>query len=256
MQRGNINKHNICACSPTPTLVGSCRIYLTSHLYIDVWELISDRSRPWENGIYDLTIKKQIGSAACPPPHLSSSRVAAQSGQLLAAILSKIMFLVKQPSVVCRVLNSDLCPHHDLLHDIESYPIFYDALYYPQYHLILRVFSTPENFCSWLQLCIRELCSACSPLFQTTSVVYDGLALCVRVDDIAMTFARFTFWIRYVFSLQHLQAFSGCFSSHCCIMSCVDEDPVWFSCQYDNYTSQPSCIVATWVDCCCASHCR
>ena len=101
------------------------------------------------------------------------------------------MFLVKQPSVACRVLNSDLCPPHDLLHDIESYPIFYDALYYPQYHLC--VFSTPENFYSWLQLCIsshRELCSTCSPLFQTTSVVHDGLALCVRVDDVAMTFAR------------------------------------------------------------------
>ena len=33
------------------------------------------------------------------------------------------MFLVKQPSVVCRVLSSDLCTH-DLLHDIESYPFF------------------------------------------------------------------------------------------------------------------------------------
>ena len=39
-------------------------------------------------------------------------------------IFFKIMFLVKQPSVVCCVLNSDLCPPHDLLHDIESYPIF------------------------------------------------------------------------------------------------------------------------------------
>jgi len=138
-----------------------------------------------------LTIKKQIRFLSSAPWHFSSSSLAAQSGQLLAAILSKIMFLVKQPSVACRVLNSDLCPPHDLLHDIESYPIFYDALYYPQYHLC--VFSTPENFYSWLQLCIsshRELCSTCSPLFQTTSVVHDGLALCVRVDDVAMTFAR------------------------------------------------------------------
>ena len=60
-------------------------------------------------------------------PHFSSSSLAAQSGQLLAAILSKIMFLVKQPSVVCRVLNSDLCPPHNLLHDIESYPILYEG---------------------------------------------------------------------------------------------------------------------------------
>jgi hypothetical protein len=74
------------------------------------------------------------------------------------------------------------------------YPLFYDALYYPQYHL--RVFSTAENFCSWLQSSLsshRELYSTCSPLFQTTSVVYDGLALCVRVDGIAMTFARSQF---------------------------------------------------------------
>ena len=60
------------------------------------------------------------------------------------------MFLVKQPSVVCRVLSSNLCPPHDVLHDIETYPLFYDPLYYPQYHL--HVFSTAENFCSWLQL--------------------------------------------------------------------------------------------------------
>jgi len=63
------------------------------------------------------------------------------------------MFLVKQPSVVCCVLNSDLRPPHDLLHDIQTYPLFYDALYYPQYHL--HVFSTAESFCSWLQLSLR-----------------------------------------------------------------------------------------------------
>ena len=92
------------------------------------------------------------------------------------------MFLVKQSSVVCRVLSSDLCPPHDVLHDIETYPLFYDPLYYPQYHL--RIFSTAENFCSWLQSSLtspRDLCLMCSPLFQTTSVVYDGLALCVQV---------------------------------------------------------------------------
>ena len=90
--------------SPTPTLVGEG--FLSN---------LSFRSEQTVRKRYSWSDNKKTGSVACPPSHLSSSSVAAPSGQLLAAILSKIMFLVKQPSVVYRVLNSDLCPPHACL---------------------------------------------------------------------------------------------------------------------------------------------
>jgi hypothetical protein len=65
------------------------------------------------------------------------------------------MFLVKQPSMKSRVLNYELCPPHDLVHDLESYPTFYDPLYYPHYHPY--TFSTPENLCAWLQDCLHPM---------------------------------------------------------------------------------------------------
>ena len=141
---------------------GFCGIYLFSHLSTDVWELLSEQ-----------TVRNDRTSRLIESNSLHT--VCLESRRLLiffAAILSKFMFLVKQPSVVCRVLSSDFCPPHDVLHDIETYPLFYDSLYYPQYHL--RVFSTAENFCSWLQSSLtshRDLCPTCSPLFQNSDYV-------------------------------------------------------------------------------------
>ena len=216
--------------SPTPTLVGEGFLSNLSDEPSVYWCVgINFRSEQTVRKRYLWSDNKKTGSVACPPTHLSSSSVAAPSGQLLAAILSKIMFLVKQPSVVYRVLNSDLCPPHDLLHDIESYPIFYDALYYlvssvPSPCLLnsrklLFLVAIMHKLPSWI-------------VFSVFTSVSDYVCCLWWLGAVCTSgwychdFCAFTFWIRYVFSLQHLQAFSGCFFSHCCIMSCVDEDPV------------------------------
>ena len=133
------------------------------------WELLSEQT------VRNVDNRTDSRVESIPPPH---STVCLECRRLLifsAAILSKIMFLVKQPSVVCRVLDSDLCPPHDVLHD-RNLSLFYDALYYPQYHL--HVFSTAENFCSWLQSSLtshRELCSV------------QRVHLCIRLRLLSMT---------------------------------------------------------------------
>jgi len=84
------------------------------------------------------------------------------------------------------------------------------------------------------------------------SVVYDGLALCVRVDDIAMTFVRSHFESDMYSHCNIFKHFQG--TSPLTVASCrasrVDEDPAWFSYQYDYYKvnllalSRPELIAA------------
>ena len=173
--------------SPTPTLVGEG--FLSN---------LSFRSEQTVRKRYSWSDNKKTGSVACPPSHLSSSSVAAPSGQLLAAILSKIMFLVKQPSVVYRVLNSDLCPPHACLLNSRKLLFLVAIMHKLPSWIVFSVFTSVSDYVC----CLWWFGAVC------TSGWY------------CHDFCAFTFWIRYVFSLQHLQAFSGCFYSHCCIMSC------------------------------------
>ncbi|KAG2137734.1 hypothetical protein BD769DRAFT_1435872, partial [Suillus cothurnatus] len=68
-------------------------------------------------------------------------------------------FLTKYPSHVPRVLDAVACPPHNLCHLIESYPLYYDPVYYPQFHT--SVFATSENFCLWLRVSLSTHCNAC-----------------------------------------------------------------------------------------------
>ncbi|KAG1750870.1 hypothetical protein EDB19DRAFT_1677336 [Suillus lakei] len=69
-----------------------------------------------------------------PPPRLCSTRIFYQ------------VFIPKLPSVKSRVLPYKLCPPHDVIHDLESYPTYYDALYYPHYPSHSRIVSSLEMF--------------------------------------------------------------------------------------------------------------
>ncbi|KAG2080377.1 hypothetical protein BD769DRAFT_1556345 [Suillus cothurnatus] len=68
-------------------------------------------------------------------------------------------FLTKYPSHVPRVLDAVAYPPHNLCHLIESYPLYYDPVYYPQFHT--SVFATSENFCLWLRVSLSTHCNAC-----------------------------------------------------------------------------------------------
>ena len=110
---------------------------------------------------------------------------------LTTFIFRMSVFLSKHPSSCPRVLDATDCPPHNILHDIQTYPLFYDALYYPQY--TESVYATAEKFCCWLQLSLashcNSLCLRCGPLYRSVAVVFDGVGLS-SVDDISMTFTR------------------------------------------------------------------
>lgn len=84
------------------------------------------------------------------------------------------VFLSKHPSTRPRVLDATDCPPHNILHDIQTYPLFYDALYYPQYND--SIYATADKFCCWLQLSLashcNSLCLRCGPLYQSVAVVF------------------------------------------------------------------------------------
>jgi len=69
------------------------------------------------------------------------------------------LFLCKRPSTNARVLELNDCPPHNLIHDITSYPLFYDPLYLPGDHL--AVFATSDTFCSWLQSVLVSHTQSC-----------------------------------------------------------------------------------------------
>lgn len=72
-------------------------------------------------------------------------------------------FLVKQPSVLSRVLCESQCPPHNVIHDISQYDIFYDPLYSP------TLFHSEQSVCDWLLHDVGNhslsSCSTCSSSF-------------------------------------------------------------------------------------------
>jgi hypothetical protein len=68
-------------------------------------------------------------------------------------------FLCKQPCVLARVLNASDCPPDNVLHEIPDYPLYYDALYFPQDHPLL--FQTEESVCRWLLTELQQHCVIC-----------------------------------------------------------------------------------------------
>ena len=59
-----------------------------------------------------------------------------------------MVFLVKQPSELPRVLSASHCPPNNVLHDISEFPLYYDPLYYPT--CFSSIFSSPIKVCEWL----------------------------------------------------------------------------------------------------------
>jgi len=66
-------------------------------------------------------------------------------------------FLVKMPSIVACVLDDDLCPPHNIVHDIGPYPAYYDPLYFP--HLHASIYATVQFLSLVAQLIENALCS-------------------------------------------------------------------------------------------------
>jgi hypothetical protein len=68
--------------------------------------------------------------------------------ELTTVLFRMSMFISKHPSTCPRVLDATDYPPHNIIHDTQKYPLFYDALYYPQYNE--SVYAIAEKFCCWL----------------------------------------------------------------------------------------------------------
>ena len=63
-------------------------------------------------------------------------------------ITTIMTFMVKQPSLLPRALCALQCPPHNLYHDIEDYPEYYNPLYFPAFYASL--FASENSVCEWL----------------------------------------------------------------------------------------------------------
>ncbi|KAG1841621.1 hypothetical protein C8R48DRAFT_781332 [Suillus tomentosus] len=139
-------------------------------------------------------------------------------------------FVTKAPCRAARVVDERDCPPPLIPHDINDYPVYYDALYYPRYHT--HHFDTPQNFCLWLFNSLtshHHQCRACSVVFRGC-VAFDGISIVVAHSLASISV-----------SLHQFEA-SG--YRHCVILHCLsrarnaavstlvsksDQYPAWFS---------------------------
>ena len=57
-------------------------------------------------------------------------------------------FINKWACMAAHVLVYEDCPPHDTMHETDDYPMYYDALYFPELHL--SMFKTLETVKAWL----------------------------------------------------------------------------------------------------------
>jgi hypothetical protein len=65
-----------------------------------------------------------------------------------------MLFIDKRACTAPRVLSLDDCPADKVPHMLSDYPIYYDALYFPELHP--SVFETADSFCHWLSKAVRD----------------------------------------------------------------------------------------------------
>ncbi len=63
------------------------------------------------------------------------------------------MFLFKHPCCSVHIIEATHYPELDSDVNISQYPVYYDALYYPQYHL--NTFASSKGVSAWLHKCFQ-----------------------------------------------------------------------------------------------------
>ncbi|KAG2737787.1 hypothetical protein P692DRAFT_201858186, partial [Suillus brevipes Sb2] len=139
------------------------------------------------------------------------------------------MFLRKDPSTHVRVIDVDDCPPHDVEHEIPSYPVYYDPLYYPKYHD--AVFATSDSFCAWLQTTLPSHCRSCfvcPPPPATTSVEAASSDVIVRLGHETLLLPKSHFEAS---TYSHCSIFKqmAILAPHISLVSVLSRDPVWLA---------------------------
>ena len=104
--------------------------------------------------------------------------------------------------MAAHVLAYEDCPPHNIMHETNDYPLYYNALYFPKLHL--SIFETLETVKAWLVAGIAEhkINCGCTPNNDGTfSVVItdDHFQISLRVQEASFTAnyiesASFSFW--------------------------------------------------------------
>jgi hypothetical protein len=137
---------------------------------------------------------------------------------------------VKLPCRASRALAEHTCPPELVPHELSAYPVYYDALYYPEYHA--SCFDTPRSFCSWLLSSLQqhpEHCPACSLPF-TGCVAFDGVSIIIENCNASISVSPAEFESSYY---RHCDIFRKLVSAcKLCVASSVmfrlDHFPTWF----------------------------
>jgi len=182
-------------------------------------------------------------------------------------ILSRLHygFVQKQPCVLSRVLSDMDCPLHNILHTPCQYPIYYDTLYYPQYHL--TDFQDGDTVCQWLITGLDQHCATCesclcSGLLDTAVHFQEGqftisagdVSLWLSVSDIESAI--------YIFCLlsQQFVNLLACAEWLCAAEFVLSQNPSWLNHLKDIYVGSLDALtrsdlyVATHAACPSKSH--
>ena len=68
----------------------------------------------------------------------------------------------KQPSELSRALCTSECPPHNVLHDMNDYPSYYDPVYFPTNYP--SIFDSEDSVCEWLLMGLKKhsfVCCSC-----------------------------------------------------------------------------------------------
>ena len=71
-------------------------------------------------------------------------------------------YIDKQPCKLAWVLALDACSPHEIIHEIDDFPLYYDACYLPEVHK--NCFETAETDKSWLPTELdnhKKYCKTC-----------------------------------------------------------------------------------------------
>ncbi|KAG2142130.1 hypothetical protein BD769DRAFT_52350 [Suillus cothurnatus] len=159
------------------------------------------------------------------------------------------LFLCKRPSTNARVLEIDDCPPHNLVHDITSYPLFYDPLYHPGDHV--AVFATSDTFCSWLQSALVShihSCLGCRSSPRPIAVTWEAPHINVSIDGTLLPFLPAYFESRrysHCSIFSHYQTSQSTVSMQACLSSFLARDPLWFSSPFEDYRNYLSALPAS-----------
>ena len=129
---------------------------------------------------------------------------------LLMSSTTTVPFMVKQPSVLPRILCASHCPPHNVEHEIEQYLLYYDPLYFPNDYQ--SVFSVEQSVCDWLLKSLHTHALSCQTCPKASLVFNEKTFICSRVSFFDCTL----YGVHLHFSLAFVESpvFSFCRLQH------------------------------------------